>query len=171
MRHNRDFTKYTILLNKGCRVFKRTKEELQTAVSASKNIGQVITYLNGSISGASYGTIKKYIALYEIDTSHFDSYDRHKRQGASIRFHNDDVFVKNSTHRIDGTALKRRLFNMGVARECVLCGLTDTWNGKPITLQLDHINGDNKDNRLINLRILCPNCHSQTHTWGAKSRK
>lgn len=51
-----------------------------------------------------------------------------------------------------------------------MCGIGNEWNGKPLTLQLDHINGDHSDNRLENLRILCPNCHSQTSTWGMKSR-
>lgn len=50
------------------------------------------------------------------------------------------------------------------------CGLTDTWNGNPIVLQLDHINGDCLDNRKENLRVLCPNCHSQTNTFGNKKR-
>lgn len=53
--------------------------------------------------------------------------------------------------------------------ECVLCGMGPEWNGKPITLQLDHINGINNDHRLENLRILCPNCHSQTDTFAGKN--
>ncbi|MGB1107008.1 MAG: HNH endonuclease signature motif containing protein [Candidatus Puniceispirillaceae bacterium] len=52
--------------------------------------------------------------------------------------------------------------------ECSGCGIKD-WNGQPISLQLDHINGDNKDNRLENVRWLCPNCHSQTSTWGTRN--
>ena len=51
------------------------------------------------------------------------------------------------------------------------CTITDTWNGKPITLQLDHINGNSDDNRLENLRMLCPNCHSQTETFGGRNTK
>lgn len=51
---------------------------------------------------------------------------------------------------------------------CVHCGI-DEYNGKPITLQIDHINGINTDHRKTNLRWLCPNCHTQTDTWGHKN--
>jgi hypothetical protein len=54
---------------------------------------------------------------------------------------------------------------------CELCGLTNTWNGKPIMLQMDHINGISDDHRLENLQILCPNCHSQTDTYCGRNIK
>lgn len=54
---------------------------------------------------------------------------------------------------------------------CEECGQTSIWNGKPLVLHIDHINGDDSDHRLENLRILCPNCHTQTHTWGYKGAR
>ena len=54
---------------------------------------------------------------------------------------------------------------------CEECGITDTYNGKPITLQCDHIDGNSDNHKLDNLRLLCPNCHSQTHTWCGRNKK
>lgn len=68
--------------------------------------------------------------------------------------------------------LKKRLLNENILEErCVKCGNEGEWLGEPISLELDHINGNNSDNRLENLRILCPNCHSQTPTFRNKKRK
>jgi len=69
-------------------------------------------------------------------------------------------------------SLKKRLFKHGMLRnECYTCGMGPVWHGKPISLQLDHINGVNNDHRLDNLRILCPNCHTQTKNYGGKATK
>lgn len=67
--------------------------------------------------------------------------------------------------------LKNRLVKEGYLEyKCVWCGITDTYNDKPIVLHLDHINGINNDHRLENLRLLCPNCHSQTDTWCGRGK-
>lgn len=80
-----------------------------------------------------------------------------------------EVFCKNSM--IGSDCVKKRILSRGLIKyECKECGCGEEWNGKPICLQLDHINGINNDHRLENLRFLCPNCHSQTKTWGRKRR-
>lgn len=70
------------------------------------------------------------------------------------------------------TRLKKRLVDENILEyKCAICGNTGTWQGKKLTLQLDHINGEHTDNRVENLRFLCPNCHSQTDTFGSRQRR
>jgi AraC-like DNA-binding protein len=82
----------------------------------------------------------------------------------------EDVLVEKSTYS-RGT-LKRRLITEEILKnECIECGQGPEWNDKPLTLVIDHINGVNNDNRLQNLRILCPNCHTQTATFAGRNAK
>ena len=76
----------------------------------------------------------------------------------------DDVFIENAAP-LTGAALTRRLLRAGLPYVCAMCGINE-WRGARLTLHLDHINGINNDNRRENLRLLCPNCHSQTDTYG-----
>jgi hypothetical protein len=66
------------------------------------------------------------------------------------------------------TKAMRRYVN-GLSENCCECGQNRTWNGKPLTLQVDHIDGNVLNNRIENLRLLCPNCHTQTETWGTNN--
>jgi 5-methylcytosine-specific restriction endonuclease McrA len=69
------------------------------------------------------------------------------------------------------STIKRRLLSAGKLRNCCdECGLSE-WRGRSLSIQIDHINGIRDDHRFENLRMLCPNCHSQTETYGAKNRK
>jgi len=83
---------------------------------------------------------------------------------------NKEIFVENSN--FSRNHLKRRIIKENLIEyKCSECGLKDKWNGKELSLQLEHKNGINNDNRLENLTFLCPNCHSQTETYAGKSRK
>jgi 5-methylcytosine-specific restriction endonuclease McrA len=79
-----------------------------------------------------------------------------------------DIFVKNSPYAND-LVKQRMIINNYVAMRCVMCHCDPIWRYQPITLELDHINGDNRDNRLENLRLLCPNCHSQTNNFRGRN--
>ena len=82
----------------------------------------------------------------------------------------EEILIKNSTYLSTGH-LKERLLNEGLLEyKCSECGI-NSWKDKPLSLQIDHKNGDSSDNRLENLCLLCPNCHSQTETYCGKKKK
>jgi 5-methylcytosine-specific restriction endonuclease McrA len=83
-----------------------------------------------------------------------------------LTYRDEQVFVENSPVNV-GYRLVRRLRRLGWEYVCQICGVSE-WLGKPLRLHLDHINGISNDNRLENLRFLCPNCHSQTTTYCKK---
>ncbi len=147
-----------------------TKDELEIAVKDSYSFADVIVKLNKIKNGAVYKQIKKYIEYYEIDTSHFNPYKNNRFFPKIIPL--DELLKYGSkAHNPD---LKEKLYKAGLKeRICEKCGQGEIWNGEKISLILDHINGDHKDNRLENLRIVCPNCNSTlpTHCRGLRITK
>jgi len=151
-----------------CKLSKISDKDFIDIVNESFYIKDVILkcgYFPSSVnSKRTRNKIKLRFEHLNIDISHFKySYTRTL----------DEILIKDSPVCNRGsTGIKRRLLKAGVLKEiCIECGQTNKHNGKKLVLQLDHINGDNNDYRIENLRILCPNCHSQTNTFAGKNQK
>ena len=148
---------------------KYTPEQLREAVKESLTYAQVLKKLNVVPAGGNYDVLKKAIAFFDLDTSHFrkQGWAKGHKFGPKRPL---SAYLSNE-HPILSSKLRKRLIKEEVfSHQCSCCGLTK-WNDQPIPLELDQINGDNKDNSLSNLRLLCPNCHAQTPTYRGKNIK
>lgn len=142
-------------------------DEFREVVKGSKTIREVLQHFGLPKNQGYYNReFHKTVDEFHIDISHI--VENVKTQSFRKRIPLDELFVKGDQRNTQ--SLKKRLIKEGLAKdECSECGQLPLWNNKPLVLQLDHINGDNTDNRIENLRILCPHCHSQTETWSGRN--
>ena len=150
------------------RQLKYTRQQITDAVRVAFSMRQVLSRLNVAPYGGNYDTLRRSLKRYEIDTSHFvgRAWSRNRELPPRRPL---DAYLTNSAP-IQSYKLKRRLLRARALEPCCYgCHLT-RWRDAPIPLELDHINGNNRDNRLENLRLLCPNCHALTPTYRSKRR-
>lgn len=145
--------------------------DLAEAVRVSDSISEVSRRLGYTPNGGVHRMIVGYIRSWGLDMSHFTGtrWARNRKlPQRSVPL--GQILIRGSTYRCNSD-LRRRLVAAGLLKsECAECRLQN-WRGRARPLHLDHINGDHTDNRIENLRILCPNCHSQTKTWCGGNRR
>lgn len=149
-------------------MLKEREEFYINLIKESLSLREVCLKANICVTTGNYDTLKNIIKNNNIDISHF------KRSAVPSKNketkHGIEDYLNNSI-RISSFKLKNKLFKCGLKeRKCECCGNIE-WMNKPINLELHHINGINNDNRLENLQILCPNCHSYTDNYGGKNQK
>lgn len=153
------------------KIYGCTDEQFVQLIKNSSNIAEVLFKLGYTIKGNSWGysQVKQRMTDLNLSFSDFKGKSPFSASNESNKIDHDKLFVNGSKHV--RTVLRRHvIMNNLIPYKCAICGITK-WNNKTLSLELDHINGINNDNRLENLRFLCPNCHSQTSTYGSRNSK
>jgi transposase/5-methylcytosine-specific restriction endonuclease McrA len=151
---------------------KYTREVLAAAVAASTSMAGVLRHLGLGQNGGSHTHLRRRIDRLGIDTGHFLGRAHYRGSVSPRRRSPSEILVVRpaGAKRAAPQVLRRALVAQGRAYRCAECGVSDSWNGRPLTLQIDHIDGRYWDCRPDNLRFLCPNCHSQTSTYAGRNR-
>jgi Zn finger protein HypA/HybF involved in hydrogenase expression len=137
------------------------REELQEVVDKSTSYQNVLRLLGYSVCSRNYQALHKAIGDLSINL------EKLFLNNAKMRMEKD-VVERKTNPKIQRRDLKKILELSGVEEKCNICGL-NSWMGNPIVCHIDHRDGDRNNNDLTNLRYLCPNCHSQTATFGGKN--
>ncbi|WP_197701347.1 HNH endonuclease [Micromonospora coxensis] len=153
--------------------YKYAPERLGEVAAAAHSVTEVLRLLGVRVSGGSHAHISRQMKRFGIDTSHFTG-SAHNRGSRGVRRTTSMQLLRGlppGSRRTPGTRLKWALRDIGVPEQCEECGVGAIWQGRPLTLHVDHVNGDFLDNRPPNLRMLCPNCHSQTATYAGRNKR
>ena len=157
-------------------IYTISEEEFKKIVKESSTFTEILKKCKLDNKGSNINTVKRRIKKENLDSSHILKGLGHNKgrvfesKRVSLQQAKEKYFIK------DGKSQRQFLIKLIKRYDliniiCNECGIKDVWNNKKLSLQLDHINGDSNDNRLENLRFLCPNCHSQTENFAGKSCK
>ena len=156
------------MLNK---IYECTDEQFVNLIKNSANIAEVLFKLGYTVKGNSWGysQVKQRMTDLNLSSANFKGKNAYYETNKEREISPDKLFRINCKHT--RTVLRRNIIrNNLLPYKCAICGISK-WNNKTLSLELDHINGMNNDNRLENLRFLCPNCHSQTTTYGSRNQQ
>ncbi|EDY49344.1 conserved hypothetical protein [Streptomyces clavuligerus] len=140
---------------------------MRGAITSSRSVSETLRRLGRPDNSWQRGALRRWAAEANISMSHFLG-QAHQRGGPGTTPLRpaEEILVRTENGRRTGSHLLRRaLRGIGIPEQCAECGTGTTWHGRPLTLEVDHINADWSDNRPDNLRLLCPNCHAVTRTW------
>ena len=150
---------------KKTKIDEQTSEQIKSLVDNSTSIGEICQKLNYTKTGYNFKRIKERIASEGLTLKPIN-----KLIFGNHRVPLNEILIENSDYTNNFRLKIRLVQEEKLEYKCEFCGNLGEWMGKPLSLQLDHKNGVNNDNRIENLRFLCANCHSQTETYCGKKR-
>lgn len=152
-----------------CKIYNVDEHKFIEVVANNDSYSSVLRCLGLSTKGG-YNSKRLKLRIKELNLSIDHFKDRTYFACKIIRKPLDSILVEKSTY-LNLSSLKKRLLDEKLLNySCSVCGISD-WLGKPVSLQLDHINGVSDDHRITNIRLLCPNCHSQTDNYAGRNKK
>lgn len=162
-------------MNRTSPIWKLSTEEFILRCNSHTSLANIIRSFGLQADAGNYVTLKRRIQTESVNISHIKTGLNSNQGRRFIRKYDRESLLKalNEGKLTDNSSVRNQIIKWELLpyRKCAICGLENEWNGKPISFQLDHIDGNTKNHHITNLRFICPNCHSQTGTFSGKKTK